>query len=105
METTREDFEKRPWIDLDRGIRYKEFIEGNKKLKLAEYSTGFIENDWCLKAHLGYVLEGNFSINFSGQLKRFIEGDIIQISSGEESRHKLIIERNDYALIILVEDL
>lgn len=51
-----------------------------------EFSEGFSEEDWCTKGHIGYVLEGRFSIDFNGKEIPFIAGDGIFITEGEESK-------------------
>ena len=92
------------WIQSAQGFRYKELIKGDKKIRLAEYSEGFIENDWCKKGHEGYVVEGILKLNFNGNISIFNRGNDILILEGEENKHKLIIENDDKVLLILIEN-
>lgn len=73
------DFEKLDWNSTAKGIRFKAFVSGNQRLRLVEFSEGFIEQDWCLNGHAGYVLEGGFSIDFNGRTEHFKKGGTLFI--------------------------
>jgi len=97
------EFAKLDWIIPSVGVRYKEFIKGNQKLRLVEFSEGFFEADWCTKGHIGYVIEGQFKIDFSGEIANFSKGDALWIPEGEENKHKLVIMNKITAKLILFE--
>ena len=86
MEARRVLFESLDWQSPAPGLRYKVCRVGNKQLRLLEYSQGFVEPDWCVKAHTGFVLKGELEIDFHGRVVRFPEGSGLFISAGE--KHK-----------------
>ncbi|MHA2364073.1 MAG: hypothetical protein ACXAC7_08940 [Candidatus Hodarchaeales archaeon] len=61
------DFEAIKWNNVAPGFRENNYISKNKNLRLVEFSEDLIEENWCLKGHVGYVLEGVLNINFSGK--------------------------------------
>jgi len=97
------EFDKMLWNEPAKGMRTKAFVSGKQQLILLEFSDGFIEPDWCQKGHAGYVLEGEFSIDYNGIIERYKKGDIIFIPSGEESKHKAILGKGEKATLLLFE--
>lgn len=61
------------------GVRYKVFGNGGQKIRLAEFSSEFLEPDWCEKSHIGFVLRGELEVDFHGQCIRYAEGSGIFI--------------------------
>ena len=102
METYRVDFESMAWTSSPSGARFKSYVQGGKKLRLVEFTKGFSEPDWCTKPHIGYVLEGEISIDFGGKVIHFTAGDGLFIPPGEENRHKTHII-GDRVKLFLVE--
>ena len=68
------------------GAKYKVFQQGNRRLRLVEFTKGFTEPHWCTKGHIGYVLEGELDIDFAGDVVRFSAGDGLFIPEGQETR-------------------
>ncbi|MDD4297700.1 MAG: hypothetical protein PHC69_12235 [Ruminiclostridium sp.] len=97
------DFENMQWINAGKGIRYKVYNNGSQQVRLVEFLEGFIEEDWCTQGHIGYVLEGSFSADFSGVVEKYKAGDIIFIPRGGEDRHKAILGKNERVLLLLCE--
>jgi len=97
------DFEKIEWVNGGAGVRYKAFIKGIQQLRLVEFSEGFTEIDWCLKGHAGYVLDGEFTIDFNGKRERFKKGDIVFIPKGATNRHKAILGKSEKVTLLLFE--
>jgi quercetin dioxygenase-like cupin family protein len=95
------DFKNMSWESPAAGIRYKSFIKGAQKIRLVEFTEEFRERDWCIKGHVGYILEGSMSIDFDGELIRYGAGDGIFIEEG--SRHKAKVDKGEKALIVLFE--
>ena len=60
-------FDKIEWTNAGTGVRYKAFIHGDQRLRLVEFSEGFIEPDWCPHGHAGVVLDGSFGLDFNGK--------------------------------------
>ncbi len=97
------EFNKIEWINADVGIRYKAFTNGNQRIRMAKFSEGFVEADWCSNGHIGYVLDGKFSIDFNGKAEYFKKGDTIYIPSGEADKHKAILGKGEKVTILLFE--
>lgn len=97
------DFENMAWKSVYRGQREKAYTEGNQRIRLVELTDEYAEEDWCVKEHLGYVLEGRISIVFPDKTVVFNQGDGIFIPKGEANRHKGRIARDEKVLMIFVE--
>ena len=77
--------------------------EGTTQVRLVEFSNGFVEPDWCQKGHVGYVLEGQLEVSFSGKKEVFEAGDGVFIPAGVEHQHKAHVV-TDTATLILIEE-
>ena len=97
------NFDGIEWTNSDTGVRYKAFIHGNQRLRLVEFSGGFVEQDWCIYGHAGIVLNGSFSIDFNGNVERYSSGDVIFIPSGKSDKHKAILGKNEKVTLLLFE--
>ncbi|MCL2638943.1 MAG: hypothetical protein FWD48_11320 [Oscillospiraceae bacterium] len=97
------EFDKLQWNEPVLGLRYKVFSCGNQVIKLVEFSEGFIEHDWCKKGHAGYVLDGEFSIDYKGNVERYKKSDVIFIPSGEQDKHKAILGKGEKVTLLLFE--
>lgn len=96
------DFESIPWESPIEGLRAKKMIYGSKQLRLVEY-TQDMQPHWCGKGHVGYMLEGQFEIQFEEEIVIFNPGDGIFIPSGEEHKHMGRV-LSDVVRVIFVED-
>ncbi len=103
MERYKIDFKSMAWETPADGIRFKSYEQDSRKLRLAEFTKEFVEPDWCAKGHIGYVLEGQIEIDFSGKTIVFGPGDGVFIPAGEKHKHKAKV-LTDIVKIILVED-
>jgi len=103
MEQYKIDFESMPWESPAAGVKFKAYEQNGRKLRLVEFTREFIEPDWCIKGHIGYILEGQMEIDFDGKVVVFNSGDGLFIPAGEKHKH---IGRalTDLVKIILVED-
>ena len=70
------------------GVRFKVFSDGKRQMRLAEFSSEFVEAHWCEKGHIGLVLRGELEIDFHGQLIHYAEGSGIFIPKGTYHGHK-----------------
>ncbi len=98
-------FSEQEWVNNDVGVRSKQYICGSQRVRLVEFTEGFVEPDWCTNGHAGYVLEGSFSIDFSGTYIRFNEGDGLFIPEGGENKHKAVLGTCERVLLVLFEKL
>ena len=96
------DFNSMPWESHAQGVRVKAITRNGQRLRLFEFSSGFVEDDWCISGHIGYVLEGQLKIDFSGFSVVYNPGDAVFIPEGAEHKHKA---RNvsDFVTLFLVE--
>lgn len=97
------NFESIDWIEPAIGVRYKFFQNGNQRVRLVEFSEGFDENGWCLKGHVGYVLDGTYSIDYDGNIEHYKQGDVAFIPKGEKDKHKVIMDVGGWVQLLLFE--
>jgi quercetin dioxygenase-like cupin family protein len=72
-------------------------------MRLVSFRDDFLEREWCVKEHAGYVLKGEMKINFNGEVKCYKKGDAFWINKGEDSKHKVFIEEKKSIQLILFE--
>ena len=96
-------FDNLPWDSTGTGVRSKTFVDGNRRVRMVEFSEGFEEDGWCTKGHEGIVLEGAFSVDFNGKVESFQAGDIIHIQDGEADKHRAILAPGEKVLIVFFE--
>jgi quercetin dioxygenase-like cupin family protein len=92
------------WQSTLPGSRSKIFQQNGRQLRLVEFTSEFIEPDWCVKGHIGFVLEGILEIDFKGHIVIYPKGSGIFIPSGTENAHKAR-SLTPVAQLILVEEL
>ena len=97
------EFDKMNWVYTSVGIRYKAFVSGNQRIRLVEFSKGFIEPDWCQNGHAGYIIDGEFTLDFNGKLEYLKKGDMFFIPIGEADKHKAVLKKGEQVLILLFE--
>jgi len=103
VEKCKVDVDGLQWQSPLKDARYKVFQEGNRRLRLVEFSRGFVERDWCLNGHIGYVLDGEMDVDFDGERVHFSAGDGVFITAGAENKHMARV-LTDVVRLILVED-
>jgi quercetin dioxygenase-like cupin family protein len=98
------DFGRMPWENGREGVRYKVYTEGARQLRLVEFDTSEGDPHWCDRGHIGFVLAGSLTIDFSGQVLAFSAGDGLFIPPGAASVHRgVTIEPG--TRLIMVEDI
>ena len=96
------DFDSIPWESPLPGMRAKIVKQGNRRLRLVEYSRD-MEPHWCENGHYGLVLEGQFEIKFDHSVQVFKPGDGVFIPTGREHRHMGRV-LTDKVKVVFVED-
>jgi hypothetical protein len=104
MEQYKVDFDSMVWETPALGVKFKSCEQGGRKLRLVEFTSEFVETEWCTKRHIGYVLEGQMEIDFNGKKVVFSAGDGVFIPRGKNHKHKAKV-LTDMVKIILVEDM
>ncbi len=96
-------FKELPWQSLFRGIRYKQYSNNGKVVRLIEISQELKHLEWCTKGHIGYVITGQLEIKFEKTIFVYHAGDGLFIPPGEEHKHipKAISET---VTLIVIED-
>jgi mannose-6-phosphate isomerase-like protein (cupin superfamily) len=96
------EFEKIEWQHIAPGARAKVFRRGSKQLRLMEFTSEFVEGEWCDQGHAGIVLSGELEIDFGNRIVTYPEGSAIFIpaSTKHKGRHCAKVVR-----LFLVEDI
>ena len=98
-------FENMDWERPKEGVEQKICADGNQRLRLLKFRDSFVEEEWCLSGHIGFVLEGQMDISFNGVITSYKKGDGLWINEGESSKHKVIIEKGKQIELILFESM
>lgn len=88
MSNHKAEFAAQNWEMPSPGMRMKVCRQADMQTRLVEFTKDFVEPDWCLRGHVGYVLDSRIEIDFHGEVEAFGPGDGIIIPSGEEHKHK-----------------
>ncbi|MEK6650499.1 MAG: DHCW motif cupin fold protein [Bacteroidota bacterium] len=60
--------------------------EGNVRVRIVEYSAGFLADHWCQKGHVVHVLEGEFASELKdGRAFSMTRGMTYVVADGEEA--------------------
>ena len=97
------DFSQLEWQISETGVRSKSIEKDGTGLRLVELRSDLVEQEWCIKGHTGYVLEGELEIRFDNSHVRFSTGDGFFIREGRDERHKPKA-LTEVVQLILVED-
>jgi quercetin dioxygenase-like cupin family protein len=97
-------FDELEWQDGIHGARFKIHREGNKQIRVLEFTSEFVEPEWCKKEHIGFVIKGELEIDFHGRIVKYPEGSGLFIPAGLASAHKAR-SVTPTVLLFLVEDI
>ncbi len=83
------------------GIAYWQTIQHpGLRIRLVEYSKGYIANHWCQKGHIVYCLEGEFVSELDTGEKFILTPGMSYIVSDDLSSHRSTTETGVKLLII-----
>lgn len=68
MPSFKVDFDALEWHSPVPGARVKVHRDGARQLRLVEFTSEFVEPQWCEKGHIGLVLAGVLEIDFRGRV-------------------------------------
>ena len=88
MTSFRVDFASMAWQQGRPGVRFKDYREGSRQIRLVEFDTSEGFQDWCVQGHIGYVLAGSLEIDVNGQVVSLSAGDGLFIPAGQASAHR-----------------
>ena len=98
------NFDDMKWESSQAGARFKVFRQNGKQIRFVEFTEDFIEEDWCIKSHISFVLEGELEIDFGGERVNYAGGQGVFILDGENNARKARAV-TPLVKLILVEDL
>ncbi len=81
-------FDELDWVEVGDGMRFKRFQQGDLQLRLVEWDKAMLHASWCLKGHIGYVLDGVVEIDIAGTVSLYEAGDVFILPEGEEHKHR-----------------
>jgi len=70
------------------------------RIRIVEYSTGYIADHWCQKGHIVHCLEGEVTNELEGQESSFLKAGMTYIVSDDLSSHRSITKDGVKLLII-----
>jgi hypothetical protein len=95
------EFTSMPWETPAPGVRVKQVLRGDRRIRLIEFSEEFVEADWCRAGHVGFVIDGKLEIDFGSRIVELIAGDGLFIPPGETSKHKARVPRGKATLFVV----
>lgn len=81
-------FDELEWNDVGDCMKFKRYQHGDAQVRLVTWGKDMEHEDWCIKGHYGYVIEGKAEITYSDQTETYEAGDVIFIPDGREFRHR-----------------
>ena len=97
------EFQNLEWHKTAVGAQEKQFHSENKRIRLLRLDDSFKEEDWCTNGHLGYVLQGQLTIQFNTEKIHYTAGDGLFIKGGIEQKHKALVEKGKFVELVLFE--
>ena len=83
------------------GTAYWQTIQlGGLRIRLVEYSKGYLADHWCQKGHIVHCLEGSFITEFSTGEKFSLSKNQSYVVSDELSSHRSYSENGVKLLIV-----
>ena len=98
------EFSAMPWDCPRQGHQQKVILREKQKLRLLRFSDDFVEEHWCTNGHIGFVVDGEMTIDFNGSSSHYKKGDALWIESGEAEKHKVLIAKGKFVELILFEE-
>jgi mannose-6-phosphate isomerase-like protein (cupin superfamily) len=96
------NFSRQSWKQVTPLARQKTMTLGDKRIRLLELAPGFEELEWCLRGHIGYVLDGSLEIEFQNGTQKFEPGDVLAVEPG--CHHKARRTNQKVTLFVVDED-
>lgn len=92
-----------PWKHPAPGVPKKVSSDGINRIRLIRFDDPFLEEGWCTKGHIGYVLEGEMTLKFDEEIRNFQAGAALGIKPGKAFRHKAVIQKGEFTKLVLFE--
>ena len=75
------------WQSPAEGVRQKQVVLANRQLRLLELTPALVHPEWCIKGHIGYVVEGRLELRFRDHTVQCDAGEGFLIPPGEPHAH------------------
>lgn len=72
----------------------------NLRIRIVEYSRGYLADHWCKKGHIVHCLEGEFTTEMESGEKFYMKPGMSYVVSDEMSSHRSI-SKNGVKLLII----
>ncbi|MDQ7797749.1 MAG: DHCW motif cupin fold protein [Candidatus Edwardsbacteria bacterium] len=83
------------------GVAYWQTIQfQGLRVRLVEYSRGYVADHWCQKGHIVHCLEGDFVSESQDGTKQAMNRGMTYVVSDELSSHRSVTEKGAKLLII-----
>ncbi len=83
------------------GTAFWQTVElGNLRIRIVEYSAGYLADHWCQKGHIVYCLEGQFTTEEKNGSAIVLEKGMTYVVSDDASSHRSITEGGAKLLIV-----
>ena len=70
------------------------------RMRIVEYSAGYIADHWCQKGHVVHCLEGDVTNELEGEATSFLKKGMSYVVSDDMSSHRSITKNGVKLLII-----
>jgi len=85
------------------GMAFWQTIQfGGLRIRLVEYSKGYVADHWCQKGHIVHCLDGSFTTELENGEKFILTNGMTYIVSDKISSHRSVTE-NGVKLLLLME--
>ena len=85
----------------DPGMAYWQTVQfQGLRVRIVEYSRGYIADHWCQKGHIVHCLEGDFTSESQDGTKHALTKGMTYVVSDELSSHRSVTEKGAKLLII-----
>lgn len=83
------------------GISYWQTLQlGGLRIRVVEYSKGYLADHWCQKGHIVYCLEGEFIVELEAGEKTILNKGMSYIVSDNLSSHRSFSKEGVKLLIV-----
>ena len=81
-------FDQLEWNEVGDSMKFKRYQQGDAQVRLVTWGKAMKHEDWCIKGHYGYVIEGRAQITYSDHTETYEPGDVIFIPDGPDYQHR-----------------
>ena len=89
-------FDELEWIDAGDSMKFKRYQQGDQQIRLVHWGNAMKHEDWCIKGHYAFVIDGTAEISFADRTEIYEPGDVIFIPEGEEFKHRPKVLSNSF---------